>query len=264
MTSKPDRSASAEFLDGDVVAAYVHRPDYPDALYDALLDLMPKRGRVLDIGTGPGKIARSLADRVGEILALDPSAAMLDLGRSLDGGSHPNIIWMQGAAEDLLLDEGVLDLAVAGAAIHWIDCARLCPRLARALAPGAPIAIVEGDGPAAAPWLDAYSCVIRGWVERLGGAWNGEAHRALTTAHLKWVDIEGTRSFTAQVRQPVEDLLACQHSRATWARRRMGHLAEAFDHELRGALAPWAVDGCLEFDVETRLAWGWPRRDLGR
>ena len=49
-----DRSRAAEFEDLDVVAAYVHRPPYPDALHDRLLDLMPGTGpetaTVLDLG----------------------------------------------------------------------------------------------------------------------------------------------------------------------------------------------------------------------
>jgi SAM-dependent methyltransferase len=252
-----DRSAGAEFLDGDVVAAYVHRPDYPSALYDALVDLMPKAGRVLDIGTGPGKIARSLAARVEEVIAVDPSAAMLTLGRSLDEGEHSNIVWIEGFAEDLKLDDGSLDLAVAGAAIHWVDSARLFPKLALALAPGAPMAIVDGDAPTAAPWLEAYQTLIRSWVERLGGTWNGETHVALTTAHLPWLDIQGQETFTGPIRQSLDDLIACQHSRATWSRVRMGRLANAFDRDLRTALEPWASDGYLEFDRQTRLAWGW-------
>jgi SAM-dependent methyltransferase len=257
LVTQPDRSAGAEFLDGDVVAAYVHRPDYPAGLYDALVDLMPKPGRVLDIGTGPGKIARSLAARVEEVVAVDPSAAMLALGRSLDADEHPNIVWTEAFAEDLTFHDGSLDLAVAGAAIHWTDAPRLFPKLARALSPGASVAIVDGDAPTAAPWLEAYQLVIRTWVERLGGTWNGTAHVALTTAHLRWLDVEGRESFTETVRQPLDDLIACQHSRATWSRALMGPLAETFDADLRTALQGWTSNGFLEFDRRTRLTWGW-------
>lgn len=234
--TKSERSGAAEFLDGTVVAAYRHRPDYPAALFDTLLALMPRAGRVLDIGTGPGKIARSLAGRVEEVVAVDPSAPMLDLGRSLDGGRHGNIVWTQGEAEDLSLGEQSFELAVCGAAIHWIDCSRLCPKLDRALVPGGVLAIVDGDTPSAAPWLGAYQGVIRAWVERLGGTWDGEAHRAATTAHLAWLDLASTRTFRDQIHQTLEELIAGEHSRATWSHARMGPLADVFDNDLRAAL----------------------------
>lgn len=167
MTSQP--TTGAEFQDEDVVAAYVHRPDYPQSLCDRLLGLMPRAGRVLDLGCGPGKLARALAARVDEVLAVDPSPAMLRLARTLDAGAHRNIRWSEAFAEDLTLADATLELAVAGASIHWMDPTRVFPKLARALAPGASVAIVEGDAPSSAPWRAAYLQVIVGWVERLGG-----------------------------------------------------------------------------------------------
>lgn len=72
------------------------------------------------------------------------------------------------------------------------------------------------------------------------------------------MDIQGRETFTATVRQPVEQLIACEHSRATWARARMGGLAEAFDSDLRAVLTPWAEHCGVTFEMETRLVWGWP------
>ena len=83
MTAQPDRSGAAQFQDEDVVGSYVYRPDYPAILYARLLGLMPGRRTVLDLGCGPGKIARALARHVKEVLAVDPSPAMLALGEAL-------------------------------------------------------------------------------------------------------------------------------------------------------------------------------------
>src|SRR5437879_9032562 len=108
-----DRSRAAEFEDGDVVAAYVHRPPYPDALHARLLELTPTKGCVLDLGCGPGKLARALAQHVDQVIAVDPSAAMLDLARKLDAGRNPNIAWTHARAENLAL-AAPIHLAVAG------------------------------------------------------------------------------------------------------------------------------------------------------
>src|SRR5262249_14885979 len=99
---------------------------------------------------------------------------------------------------------------------------------------------------------------IKAWVARTTGrAWNDAGHTALMSAHDPWLDVQGRETFSATIRQPVEDLIACEHSRATCARRRMGALAEAFDADLRAVLAPCAVGGVVEYEVRTRLVWGW-------
>ncbi|HEY9234025.1 MULTISPECIES: class I SAM-dependent methyltransferase [Phenylobacterium] len=258
--TRPDRSAAEQFHDSDVVESYGHRPDYPPELYDALLDLAPSRDCILDLGCGPGKIARAIAARVKEVYAVDPSPLMLSLGQSLDAGRHPNIRWIESAAETLELSPGALDLAVAGASIHWMRPEDVFPNLVDALRPSGIIAIVDGDEPAQAPWHSAYLTVISGWVERLGGKWKGPAHQALMTAHTPWIDEGGELVFVSSVEQSLEDFLASQHSRATWSRARMGELANAFDDDIRAALTPWTRDGKISFEVHSRLLWGRPRR----
>jgi hypothetical protein len=96
-------------------------------------------------------------------------------------------------------------------------------------------------------------------VERLGGSWNGATHRALVSAHSAWFDVAGDTVFTAEVEQSIDDFIEAQHSRATWARRRMRGLAAAFDKDIRAALEPCATSGRVRFQVKSRLTWGRPR-----
>jgi 2-polyprenyl-3-methyl-5-hydroxy-6-metoxy-1,4-benzoquinol methylase len=58
---------------------------------------------VLDIGTGTGAVARPLAPLVERVHAVDWSAAMIEEGRQLPGGDHPNLIWSVGPAETVAL-----------------------------------------------------------------------------------------------------------------------------------------------------------------
>ena len=250
-------NTGAEFLDEDVARAYAHRTDYPPALYARLLALTPGRGRLLDLGCGPGKLGRGLAAQFEEVLAVDPSAAMLRLGRELDAGAHPNIAWIEATAETAPI-EAPLDLIVMGASVHWVDPARVFPKLASALTARGLMALIDGDGPAQAPWIGAWRTVIRDWVGRLGGVWNGPAHQALMSAHEPWFERVGVETFTAQVEQAVDDLIEAEHSRASWARAKMGDLAGAFDAELRGVLEPHAQAGRVSFEVRTQLSWGRP------
>jgi SAM-dependent methyltransferase len=251
------RPIGESFDDPDVVAAYAHRTPYPPALYDRLEALAGERRALLDLGCGPGKIAAELSPRFGRVDAVDLSPAMIEAARA----AHPaaNIHWTVSPAETAPL-EGPYDLATAGASLHWMDHAVVMPRLARALAPGAVLAIVGGDGASPdAPWHDAFMTLVIGWVERLGGVWNSPDVVARNTGHIAWLDQQGQESFSFEHRQTLDSLIRMEHSRATWTQARMGPLAAEFDADLRTLLSPFAVNGMLSFPVRSTLAWGRPR-----
>src|SRR5436309_15943530 len=91
---------AAQFGDAAVVAAYQHRPPYPDAVFDLLAGLIAGEPRVvLDLGCGTGDVARPLAPRVARVDAVDIAPAMLAQGRALPGGDHPHLRWILGSAE---------------------------------------------------------------------------------------------------------------------------------------------------------------------
>jgi len=247
-----------EFADADVVRSYVHRTNYPDGLYKRLLDVCKGRSRALDLGCGPGQFARWLAPHFSTVLAVDPSLAMLTLAKETDAGSNQNIEWINTRAEDAQLGDS-LDLVVAGASIHWMDPAQIFPKLAVAMTDCGVMAIVSGDGPAQSPWIESWHGTIVEWVGHMGGTWNDAAHQSRTTAHEPWFETIGTATFTASVVQPVEDLIDAEHSRATWARSKMGARADEFDADLRAVPSPFANDGKVEFDVRSSLKWGRPK-----
>lgn len=259
MPEGPVQNTGEEFADPDVARAYLRRPPYPVALIDRLLELAPRPGHALDLGCGPGKLALALADRFETLTAVDPSAAMIAQARRLDVGRRATIRWRCARAE--ATDFGApVDLAVAGASLHWMDHRTLFPRLHDALAPAGVVAAIEGDGPSAAPWLADFRAFVADWVGRLGFVFDHPDFVARMTAHEAWIDIDGRETFAATHTTSIADLIEAQHSRATWARAKMGPLAEAFDTELGDLLAPHAVDGAVTFAVETKLTWGRPRR----
>jgi trans-aconitate methyltransferase len=259
------RPIGESFDDPAVVAAYAHRPPYPPALYARLLDLTAYKGALLDIGCGPGKLAGVLAPRFQRVDAIDISPLMIEAGRAACPAQ--NIRWQTGPAETARLDPPY-DLAVAGASLHWMDHDALMPRLARALAPWAVLAIVGGD--AASPqaeWHAPFMALIRGWVKRLGGTWNSPDVVARNNGHVAWFEQMGHERFTHLHTQSLESLIAMEHSRATWTHARMGEFAAKFDEDLRRLLTPYACDGMMTFPVTSSVTWGRVlvnRRDLRR
>lgn len=141
-----------------------------------------------------------------------------------------------------------------------MDHAIVFPKMAEALSPAGILAIVNGDSPDEAEWHDEYLAFISQWINRIGGVYGDPAYRARVTGHRAWIAEEGKESFTAVAHQPMDVFIESEHSRATWARGKMGaSLAALFDAELRRLLAPYAKDGEIEYSVRTELMWGRPR-----
>jgi SAM-dependent methyltransferase len=153
MSDKDARRALGHRFSADRMAEnYRFRPPYPAEVYETLLELIRGHPRVLlDAGCGTGKITLGLIDQIDRADAVDPSAAMLQVARSLPGASSAKIKWIQAAIEDAPLDPPY-GLIVAASSIHWMDLERTLPRFADALAAGAMLAVLDGDARVDAPW----------------------------------------------------------------------------------------------------------------
>lgn len=257
MFSSVHRTGEA-FDDPGVVACYAHRPPYPAGLHRRLLELAPRRAHALDLGCGPGKLAIALAPHFQQITAVDPSALMLRAARTA-GTEHGDIEWIQGRAEDVALD-GLFDLAVVGAAIHWMRPEVVLPKLANALRPEAPLVLLNGDEPSDASWIEAYRAHVVRWI-RLGGATPRDPSTA-KPPYADWIDVQGRDTFADEVDQTIDDLIEAEHSRATWSRACMGpEAASMFDRELREILQRHAVAGRISYRTEATLIIARPRSE---
>ncbi|UJW87800.1 class I SAM-dependent methyltransferase [Devosia sp. SL43] len=250
--------AGASFEEADVVENYVFRPPYPDAIFARLAEISPARVAALDIGCGPGKVARPLTRLFGSVTAVDPSSNMIALGRSLPGGDAANIEWIEGFAEEFPIGERRFDLTVAAASIHWMDHQRLFPRLAQHGRPGHIIAVVSGDDAFEPPWRDEWLAFLQRWVPRITGEQYDPATKTpIWDSYRSGLDILGDEYFISDAfEQSVADFIGCQHSRDTFASSRLGPNIADFDRELEAILQPHADKGRLTYQVRTRLVWG--------
>jgi ubiquinone/menaquinone biosynthesis C-methylase UbiE len=107
----------------------------------------PQDARVLEVGCGPGPVARALAvwPGVGEVVGLDPSPRFLELARERVG-DIPNLTFIEGDARALPLDDESFDVLV----FHTTLCHVPGPEDAlaeafRVLRPGGWLAVFDGD-----------------------------------------------------------------------------------------------------------------------
>ncbi|NUS89010.1 MAG: class I SAM-dependent methyltransferase [Streptomyces sp.] len=123
-------------------AAYYQRgrlpyaPGLADALADALR--LDGRGRLIDVGCGPGIVALSLADLFREVVGVDPDSGMIDeAGREAAlAGVADKTRWVRARAEELPADLGTFTVATFAQSFHWMDRDLVAATIKGMLRPG--------------------------------------------------------------------------------------------------------------------------------
>lgn len=247
--------SGVSFQAADVAAHYVHRPPYAQDVYRAIAACAPGAGRLLDLGCGEGKIARPMALSFDEVVAVDPSAAMIALGRTLENGQAANIAWTCATAEEAALD-GLFDVVTFGSSIHWMDPEAVFAKLRSHVTPGHRIAIVAGEDAYEPAWAPAWREFLEKWVPEVTGRPLGSHEwRASRARHLAHLDVIRTEVFVSEpFEQSVESFILCQHSRNTFTLSNLGARVDKFRDALRRVLTPYAdAKGVLSYRVQTRL-----------
>lgn len=129
------------------------RPGYPDR---AVRWLVPEsQSRVLELGSGTGKLTASLAAEQHRVVATDPSRPMLDqLIQELP------VQAVETRAERLPFRSGSFDVAVAAQAYHWFDAEVALPEVARVLRDGGELALIWNLRDESVPWVGELSEII--------------------------------------------------------------------------------------------------------
>ena len=199
-----ERRAEVPAVFGRVAGTYdATRPDYPPQLFDALESVMGQpllRADVADVGAGTGISSRALAGRGAHVVAVEPSAGMLDVLASRTSA----IAAVRGRAEALPLRDDSLDLVSFAQSFHWVDPLRAVAEAARVLHRGGVLAawwnVTAGDG---LPWYDEVAeSVARADPTHVPGGhlvdWGTVISRAAgREVHVARVDIPWTRELPA-------------------------------------------------------------------
>jgi SAM-dependent methyltransferase len=111
------------------------RPPYSRRLLDRAYEALGlgADSRVLDLAAGTGRLTRELAQRVGEVIAVEPDERM----RAIHGAA------IAGSAEAIPLDGASVDAVYVGEAFSWFDPAMAIPELVRVLRPRGGLAIIS-------------------------------------------------------------------------------------------------------------------------
>jgi SAM-dependent methyltransferase len=114
------------------------RPEYPDALFDAIAAVVPATARVWEPGCGSGQATRGLAGRFAHVHATEPSAKQLE--RHWAQQSPGNVTLAVEPGEQTALPDASVQLVAVAQALHWFDRERFFGECKRVLTPGGVLA----------------------------------------------------------------------------------------------------------------------------
>lgn len=118
----------------DAAGYHAARSGYPPGLYAYVLEHIPSRPRVLEIGAGTGLVTEELLRReVAALTVVEPDAALVAFiaGRLPD----PRLTLVNAAFPDKHI-AGPFDLIVCAAAFHWMEPVAALARVRDLLVPG--------------------------------------------------------------------------------------------------------------------------------
>lgn len=124
------------------------RLPYAPGLADALAGTLglDGRGRLLDVGCGPGTVTLRLAPLFAAAVGLDPDPGMLAVAASAAGERGvANVSWVRRRAEELPAGLGEFRVVTFAASFHWMDRPRVAAAVAGMLEPDG--AAVQVDAP---------------------------------------------------------------------------------------------------------------------
>ncbi|MFI6494202.1 class I SAM-dependent methyltransferase [Streptomyces sp. NPDC050564] len=265
-------------------AAYYRRGRLPYApgLADALADVLKLdgRGRLIDVGCGPGILALSLAHLFSEIVGVDPDGEMIAEARrgAAERAVTGKAQWVQGRAEELPADLGTFTVATFGQSFHWMDRDLVAATTRDMLQPGGALVHIS-DLKTETRTVDdlPYPAVPRAAIEELVRHYLGPVRRAGRgvlpqgtpggeAAVLARVGFSGPQRQVVAGGQPLErtadDAVAGVFSMSFSAPHLFGPRRDAFEADLRRLLRDVSASGRFSErlpSTEVFVWWNDPR-----
>ena len=244
---KPDFPADAFAGTATYYAQY--RVAYPRALMDDLIERagVTGAGRLLDLASGPGRIALSLAPRFRELWAIDLETEMIEVGQQeAERRGVANIRWMVGRGEELEADPASFELITIGEAFHRLDQRLVTQRALQWLSPGCCLAIMGCYSITSGTerWQRIVADIVGKWTNRDSARdetaarlqpGRGSRHTSLVLNEAGFQDVD-EYAFVHPYKWTVESIIGNLYSTSRCSKNVLGEDAAEFEADLVDAL----------------------------
>lgn len=243
-------------------AGYYDRGRLPNApglakAFQKTLDL-DGRGRLLDVGCGPGTVTLALSDLFQEVVGLDADEGMIREARRLASERRvANAHWVQDRAEHLPAGLGVFRAVTFAASFHWMDRPLVAEIVREMLEPGGVVIHVDNRHQDSLTADDTLPAPPVARVDGLRRRYLGEDRRAGQGIHNSSPGDEAAVFRAARFVGPevvvvpdgrtiirsADDLVAETFSVSATAPHLFGDRLSEFEADLRQLLAEASPDG---------------------
>jgi SAM-dependent methyltransferase len=231
-----------------------YRPRYPRVLIDAVADTrhLDGRGRLLDLGTGPGFLAIALAPRFEATVAMDPEPEMVTAAEAEARAAGITLTLVLGGSEDLGPHLGRFRLVTMGRSFHWMDRDRTLVALDALIEADGAIGLFDDDHPEVPEnaWYPTWKAVRDQYTP---ASRRRDWHAAGTDeVVLSRSPFPVVRRLTHRwpVRVSIGELLGRMLSTSLTTPAVLGDTRADLEADLHHALAPFAVDGLVDEVLE--------------
>ena len=241
---------------------YHHRAGYDPKLYDLLTYrfALGRTTRVMDLGTGIGVLALPLAERVGQVVAIDPEPGMLTEGRAAaERRGLSNITWVQGDSTTMPhMQLEPVRLVVMGAAFHWMDRDQILQDLNTLVELDGGVVLASGGAPGEIDPPDWKTVVDEVRISYLGpqrragkGTYSHPKERHEQVLARSPFSAVEKHSWDRTVTRTLSEVVNLQYSYSYSSPAQLGPDQAAFDADLRAALSKHTPDGVFHERVRT-------------
>ena len=147
----------------------LHRPVYPQKMFDYLASLAPSKELAWDCGTGNGQAALALAENFQHVIATDASAAQIE-----SAFPHEKIEYRVEPSENTTIASNSIDLITVGTAVHWFDFEAFYQEVRRVSKQNGILAVWTYHFPVIEPEIDHW--LEHFYWDTLSGFWPERIH----------------------------------------------------------------------------------------